>query len=44
LPAAAQAGFFGTEASSLDAPAHQPPVLFAPAGVVFSGKKKVEGA
>src|ERR1019366_2377815 len=35
LPAAAQARFLGTEADPLQAPAHQPPVLFGPAGVVF---------
>ena len=44
LPAAAQARFLGTEADPLQAPAHQPPVLFGPAGVVFSGKKKAAGA
>lgn len=44
LPAAAQACFLGTEADPLQAPAHQPPVLFNPAGVVFSGKKKAVGA
>lgn len=44
LPATAQAGFFGTKADSLDAPAHQAPVLFGPAGVVFRGKKKLWGA
>jgi hypothetical protein len=44
LPAAAQAGLFGAEADSLQPPAHQPPVLLAPAGVVFRGKKNLWGA
>jgi hypothetical protein len=41
LPAAAQAGLLGAEAGSLQPPAHQPPVLFTPAGIVFSGKKNL---
>jgi hypothetical protein len=44
LPAAAQAGFLGTEAGSLQPPADQPSVLFAPAGVVFRGKKNLWAA
>jgi hypothetical protein len=41
LPATTQAGRFGTYRDPLNAPADQAPVFLGPAGVVFSGKKKV---
>ncbi len=44
LPASAQAGLFGAKANPLNAPAHQTPVLFEPAGVVFRGKKNAAAA
>jgi len=44
LPAAAQAGRFGAKGGSLQAPAHQSPMFFKPAGVVFRGKKNAVAA
>ena len=43
LPATAQAGFFGAQRNPLEAPADQAPVFLGPAGIVFSGKKKLWG-
>jgi hypothetical protein len=41
LPAAAQAGFFGTYSDPLNAPANQASVFLDPAGVIFRGKKNL---
>ena len=43
LPATAQAGILGAYGDPLNAPANQPSVFLAPAGVIFRGKKNLWG-
>ena len=44
LPTPTQAGLLGAQTDSLEAPAYQAAMLFAPAGVVFRGKKNLWAA
>ena len=44
LPAAAESGLLRTHAHALEPAPFQPPMLLAPAGIIFSGKKKAAAA